>query len=52
MPAGEMRKAMKMDKKVAANRLRFVLLKSLGDAYVTADYDGALLNRILDRTHR
>ena len=38
---------MEMDKKVQAKQLRFVLLRSLGDAYVTADYDAGLLSRIL-----
>ncbi len=31
--------AMGMDKKVQQKQLRFVLLRSLGDAYTTADYD-------------
>jgi len=39
--------AMGMDKKALNNRLRFILLRSLGDAYVTSDYDAALLDRIL-----
>jgi 3-dehydroquinate synthetase len=29
---------MRLDKKVANNRLRFVLLERLGDAFVTSDY--------------
>jgi 3-dehydroquinate synthase len=38
-----LRDAMQMDKKVQSNQLRFVLLRSLGDAYVSADYsDDAL----------
>ena len=49
--AGKMRAAMDMDKKVAAKQLRFVLLRSLGDAFVTADYDAALLTRILEQTN-
>ena len=36
--AGRLREAMQLDKKVQANKLRFVLLHSLGDAFVTADY--------------
>ncbi len=39
--------AMGMDKKVQQKRLRFVLLKTLGDAYTSSDYDHALLDRIL-----
>ncbi len=46
--AKDMRAAMGMDKKAHAKQLRFVLLGSLGDAYVTADYDAALLDRILE----
>ena len=38
---------MGMDKKVKQKQLRFILLESLGDAYVTGDYDGALLESIL-----
>ena len=39
--------AMKLDKKVAANKLRFVLLKNIGEAYVTSDYQPLLLESIL-----
>jgi 3-dehydroquinate synthase len=49
--AGKMRDAMSMDKKVAAKQLRFVLLRSLGDAFVTSDYDAGLLTRILEQTN-
>jgi 3-dehydroquinate synthase len=35
--------AMGMDKKVRQKQLRFVLLRSLGEAFVTADYDQARL---------
>jgi len=45
--AEKMRAAMEMDKKVQAKQSRFVLLRSLGDAYVTSDYDAELLNSIL-----
>ena len=43
----KLREAMQMDKKSKANKLRFVLLKSLGDAYVTADYDESALGEVL-----
>ena len=45
--AEKMRAAMEMDKKVQAKQLRFVLLRSLGDAYLTSDYDARLLDSIL-----
>jgi 3-dehydroquinate synthase len=45
--AGDLRAAMGMDKKVQAKQLRFVLLRSLGEAYVTTEYDEVLLERIL-----
>jgi len=49
--AGKMRAAMQMDKKVAGRQVRFVLLRALGDALVTADYDAGKLTQILDRTN-
>ena len=42
--------AMGMDKKVQQKRLRFVLLKDLGQAYVTSDYDQDLLGHVLQAT--
>ena len=42
-----LRDAMKLDKKVQAKKIRFVLLKSLGDAYVSDDYDPAKLDAAL-----
>ena len=42
-----MHAAMGMDKKVQDKKLRFVLLRSLGDAHVTTEYDGDRLDRIL-----
>ena len=48
--AETMQAAMEMDKKVQAKQLRFVLLRSLGDAYLTSDYDHSLLNRVLHKT--
>ena len=46
--ADKLRSAMQLDKKVEAGSLRFVVLESLGNAFVTSDYDEDLLNRILD----
>jgi len=43
-----LKQAMQLDKKVQANRIRFVLLRALGDAYVTSDYDDAALDQALD----
>ena len=43
--------AMGMDKKVQKKRLRFVLLRSLGDAYLTADYDEARLGALIGAGH-
>lgn len=45
--AESMRKAMSMDKKVKAKRIRFILLRALGDAYVSDDYDEEALDRVL-----
>jgi len=45
--ADALRNAMGMDKKVKGKQLRFVLLRQLGEAYVTADYDSAVLHRVL-----
>jgi 3-dehydroquinate synthase len=49
--SGKMRSAMEMDKKVQSKQIRFVLLRSLGDAYLTSDYDDDLLTRVLDKTN-
>jgi 3-dehydroquinate synthase len=38
---------MKIDKKVQAGRMRLVLMRSIGDAFVTADYPEAALQRTL-----
>ncbi len=43
-----MMEAMGMDKKVLGNALRFVLLRQLGDAFVTADYDPDRLSLTLE----
>ncbi len=42
-----LRKAMGMDKKIVGGQLRLVLLKSLGEAVVTAEVDEALLTGVL-----
>ena len=47
--AERMMAAMKMDKKVQAKQLRFVLLNSIGDAYVAEDFSEARLNEVLRR---
>ncbi len=41
--------AMEMDKKVQAKRLRFVLLRSIGNAYVTGEFSEARLDEVLRR---
>jgi 3-dehydroquinate synthase len=38
---------MALDKKVLAGRLRLVLLRRLGEAVVSADYDPAALEAVL-----
>ncbi len=43
----EWRRAMGMDKKVQNKRLRFVVLRRLGDAYISDDYDAPALEKIL-----
>jgi 3-dehydroquinate synthase len=44
-----LRAAMDLDKKATAGKLRFVLLKRIGEAFATSDYDDVLLSRILSR---
>jgi 3-dehydroquinate synthase len=46
--AAKMLDAMGMDKKVLHKQLRFVLLKSLGEAYLSTDYDMQKLKRVLE----
>ena len=42
-----LRQAMKLDKKVSAKSLKFVLLESIGRAFVTTEYEEALLLEVL-----
>ncbi len=46
--AGDLLAAMGMDKKVQQKQLRFVLLRTLGDAFVTGEYDAARLDAVLE----
>jgi 3-dehydroquinate synthase len=39
---------MRIDKKVQGGRMRLVLLRSIGDSFVTADYSEQALQRTLD----
>jgi 3-dehydroquinate synthase len=43
-------RAMAMDKKVQQKKLRFVLLKSLGNAHLSESYDAERLRRIVGRS--
>jgi len=45
--SGRLKEAMQLDKKVKANQLRLILLRSLGDAFVTADYSDKVLGEVL-----
>jgi len=49
-PSGSkaLRDAMDLDKKVQRKQMRFVLLKALGESYITSDYDDARLLHILE----
>ncbi len=47
--ANKLMAAMGMDKKVHAKRLRFVLLESIGEAFVTGKFSEGRLNEILRR---
>ena len=44
--ASDWKRAMGMDKKVKGKQLRFVLLKAIGDCYVTSDYDERRLDKL------
>ncbi len=46
--ANDLLAAMGMDKKVQKKQLRFVLLRTLGDAIVTSSYDAARLDDVLE----
>jgi len=48
--ADDLMQAMSLDKKVQQKKLRFVLLKALGEAYVTSDYDQDKLRQVLQAT--
>jgi 3-dehydroquinate synthase len=47
LPAATIADNMKIDKKVAAGRIRLVLLKAIGKSVVTGDYDDAALRETL-----
>ena len=47
LTAGTLAEKMKIDKKVAAGRIRLVLLKAIGTSVVTGDYDDAALRETL-----
>jgi 3-dehydroquinate synthase len=47
LPATTIAENMKIDKKVAAGRIRLVLLKAIGKSIVTGDYDDAALRETL-----
>ncbi len=46
--ASDLLAAMGMDKKVKQKQLHFVLLRTLGDAFVTGEYDAARLDAVLE----
>jgi 3-dehydroquinate synthetase len=47
-----LRQAMNLDKKASAQALKFVLLRSLGEAFVSTDYSEARLAEILRAADR
>lgn len=47
--AGDLRRAMRLDKKVLDKRLRFILLSRLGDARICDTVDESALTAVLDR---
>lgn len=48
MFGGDFRRLMAVDKKVLDGQLRLVLLRQLGEAVVTADFEAAVLDRVLN----
>jgi len=48
MPVADYLKLMAVDKKVQQGKMRFVLLKAIGDAVVTADVAPSLLAETLE----
>jgi 3-dehydroquinate synthase len=48
--ADDWMRAMGMDKKIQQKKLRFVLLKKLGDAYITESYNAERLKQIVGRS--
>ncbi|MFQ6006056.1 MAG: 3-dehydroquinate synthase, partial [Woeseia sp.] len=47
--AKKLRAAMETDKKVRRKHLRFVLLDSIGEAYLGTEYSESMLDTILDK---
>jgi len=47
LPVSEWLRLMRMDKKVAGNRLRLILLHGIGEAVISAEYDDAALEATL-----
>jgi 3-dehydroquinate synthase len=47
LPSAAIAEKMKIDKKVAAGRVRLVLLKAIGESVVTGDYEDAALHETL-----
>jgi 3-dehydroquinate synthase len=47
LKVGEIMQAMKHDKKVLKDRVRFVLLKSIGDAFITDEVSPRLVEQVL-----
>ncbi len=45
--ADELKSLMRLDKKVQAGKVRLVLLKSIGEAFITSDYDESALDATL-----
>ncbi len=51
--AETLKSLMQLDKKVQAGKVRLVLLKSIGEAFITSDYDESVLDATLKHyTHR